>query len=116
MQDTLAAALREIASGPVRVAGAGRTDAGVHAEGQVAVARLETRLDAATLRRALNAKLPSDLAVREAAVAADPGSYEAQALLGRLYRDAGRTEDAIKALPDETKAELQARLRRPTDT
>jgi tRNA pseudouridine38-40 synthase len=71
VQDTLAAALAEIATGPVRVVGAGRTDAGVHAEGQVAAVTLETRLDAATLLRALNAKLPADLAVREASPARD---------------------------------------------
>ena len=68
VQGELLRALREIASGPVRLMGAGRTDAGVHAEGQVASATLETRLDGATLRRALNAKLPSDMAV----LAAEP--------------------------------------------
>lgn len=48
----------------VSVTGAGRTDAGVHASGQVASARLETALDAATIARALNAKLPPDVRVR----------------------------------------------------
>ncbi len=48
----------------VEVTGAGRTDAGVHAAGQVANARLETRLDAATIARALNAKLPHDVRVK----------------------------------------------------
>jgi tRNA pseudouridine38-40 synthase len=66
VQGELLRALEEIAAGPVRLVGAGRTDAGVHAEGQVASAVLETRLDAGTLRRALNAKLPADLAVLEA--------------------------------------------------
>jgi tRNA pseudouridine38-40 synthase len=50
----------------VSVSGAGRTDAGVHAAGQVASARLETRLDAPTIARALNAKLPSDVRIRRA--------------------------------------------------
>ncbi|HER43346.1 MAG TPA: tRNA pseudouridine(38-40) synthase TruA [Candidatus Eisenbacteria bacterium] len=50
----------------VSVTGAGRTDAGVHAAGQVASARLETRLDAPTLARALDAKLPPDVRVRRA--------------------------------------------------
>jgi tRNA pseudouridine38-40 synthase len=63
VQGELLRALEEIASGPVRLMGAGRTDAGVHAEGQVASAALDTRLDGETLRRALNAKLPEDVAV-----------------------------------------------------
>jgi tRNA pseudouridine38-40 synthase len=67
------------------VAGAGRTDAGVHAEGQVAGATLETRLDAATLQRALNAKLPPDLSVREAVPAA-PGFDPRREAKGKLYR------------------------------
>jgi tRNA pseudouridine38-40 synthase len=85
VQGTLVEALAELASGPVRVAGAGRTDAGVHAEGQVAGVELETRLDAATLQRALNAKLPADLAVREA-VSVAAGFDARREAKGKLYR------------------------------
>ena len=45
--------------------GSGRTDSGVHATGQVACCRLETRLRVEELHRALNATLPADLAVLE---------------------------------------------------
>lgn len=45
---------------------AGRTDAGVHAWGQVANARTATRHSIATVQRALNALLPEDIAVRRA--------------------------------------------------
>jgi tRNA pseudouridine38-40 synthase len=85
VQATLAAALAEIAGTPVYVAGAGRTDAGVHAEGQVAAVTLETRLDAATLLRALNAHLPRDLAVVACAVARD-GFDPRREAKGKLYR------------------------------
>jgi tRNA pseudouridine38-40 synthase len=85
VQATLAAALAEIAGAPVRVVGAGRTDAGVHAEGQVAAATLETRLDAATLRRAANAHLPRDVAVVDCAPAAD-GFDPRREATGKLYR------------------------------
>jgi tRNA pseudouridine38-40 synthase len=85
VQATLVAALAEFTTGPVRVAGAGRTDAGVHAEGQVAAATLDTRLDAATLLRALNAKLPDDLAV--VAVAPAPDGFDPRReARGKLYR------------------------------
>jgi tRNA pseudouridine38-40 synthase len=57
-------ALSRIESAPVAVVGAGRTDAGVHALGQVASATLTHPIDAAALRRALNATLPSDVRVR----------------------------------------------------
>jgi tRNA pseudouridine38-40 synthase len=51
---------------PVAVAGAGRTDAGVHALGQVASASLERGIDAAALVRALNAQLPRAVRVLDA--------------------------------------------------
>jgi tRNA pseudouridine38-40 synthase len=43
--------------------GAGRTDAGVHALGQVAHLQIDTRLDADTLRWRVNDELPSDINV-----------------------------------------------------
>lgn len=45
---------------------AGRTDAGVHARGQVANARTATQQPLETVQRALNALLPHDIAVRRA--------------------------------------------------
>jgi len=85
VQATLAAALAEIAGGPVRVTGAGRTDAGVHAEGQVAAAAFETRLAPETLLRALNAHLPRDLAVVDCALAHD-GFDPRREARGKRYR------------------------------
>jgi tRNA pseudouridine38-40 synthase len=68
----LEAALTRLAGVPVHVMGAGRTDAGVHALGQVASCSAQLRQDEPTLRRALNALLPRDIVVREVeAVAAD---------------------------------------------
>jgi tRNA pseudouridine38-40 synthase len=55
--------LFRIAGAPVQVTGAGRTDAGVHALGQVASFSADLRLDPPTLRRALNASLPRDIVV-----------------------------------------------------
>lgn len=64
VQAELETAAQALFGAPVRVALAGRTDSGVHARGQVAALSVETRLDAATVGRALNAHLPEDVAVR----------------------------------------------------
>jgi tRNA pseudouridine38-40 synthase len=71
IQGRIEAALRLIFSQQVRVHGAGRTDAGVHARGQVAAFRLPRPFAPGELMRALNALLPSDIAVTAACGAAD---------------------------------------------
>ncbi len=76
IQARLEAALSRVAGRPVPVMGAGRTDAGVHAMGQVASCSAEIRLDAAALRRALNALLPADIVVQEVADA--PEEFDAR--------------------------------------
>jgi tRNA pseudouridine38-40 synthase len=63
IQGLLEDALKPIEGSAVTVHGAGRTDAGVHALGQVASVRLTATLDTTTLARALNAVLPLDLRV-----------------------------------------------------
>ena len=86
VQATFEAALGELVGAAVQVRGSGRTDTGVHALGQVASATFETTLDAETLRRALNARLPGDIAVREAANV--PSDFDAR----RSATDARRVE------------------------
>ena len=61
VQGLLEDALARFEGAPVTVHGAGRTDAGVHALGQVASAQVTFAHDAATLARALNAQLPEDI-------------------------------------------------------
>ena len=63
MQGELERALATVCDEPVRIAGAGRTDAGVHAIGQVMSFRTASALDGAKLGRGVNALLPSDIAV-----------------------------------------------------
>ena len=64
VQGVLEQALFEISQQRLRLVLAGRTDAGVHALGQVASFALATRLEPEELQRALNAVLPDDLAVQ----------------------------------------------------
>jgi tRNA pseudouridine38-40 synthase len=64
---------------------AGRTDAGAHAHGQVAGIALERSWAPDALRHALNAVLPADLAVRDAAVAPD-GFHARRDAVERSYR------------------------------
>lgn len=58
IQGLLEAALAPLDERPVAVAGAGRTDAGVHARGQVASFLLEHAIPLDSLVRAINARLP----------------------------------------------------------
>lgn len=61
VQGTLESTLAGFMGAPVRVTGAGRTDAGVHARGQVAGITVGERWTAEKTRRVLNEKLPDDL-------------------------------------------------------
>jgi tRNA pseudouridine38-40 synthase len=63
IQGVLEEALARFEGRPVTIHGAGRTDAGVHARGQVASVQLTCGHDVATLTRALNAQLPEDVRV-----------------------------------------------------
>lgn len=63
IQGKLERALNRVAGVHVDVTGAGRTDSGVHARGQVISFELAWRHGEGVLRRAINANLPLDIAV-----------------------------------------------------
>ena len=63
VQKTIEDALRQITGESVKITGSGRTDAGVHAMGQVASFLTGTRMDSGILRRALNSTLPRDISI-----------------------------------------------------
>ena len=71
IQARLEAALARIFEDPIRVHGSGRTDAGVHALGQVAAFSIPRPMDSDELGRALNALTPSDIVVRDICQVAD---------------------------------------------
>jgi tRNA pseudouridine38-40 synthase len=76
VQGELEAALTRLAKRPVTTVGAARTDAGVHARGQVVHADVPAGLDPERVRRALNGGLGPAITVREAAWA--PPGFDAR--------------------------------------
>jgi len=76
VQGLLEEALRELDQRDVTVTGAGRTDAGVHALGQVAAFSIERPLTAQVVIRALNARLPD--AVRVLSAEEMPATFHAR--------------------------------------
>lgn len=64
VQGELEKAIEGFLGAPVRVALAGRTDAGVHAHGQVAAFSLDAAYPPDVIRRAINARLERDIAIR----------------------------------------------------
>ena len=84
MQGELERVLAVICREPVRITGAGRTDAGVHASGQVIDFRTASGLDRAELERGVNALLPEDIAISGLEPAED--SFHARfSATGRTY-------------------------------
>jgi tRNA pseudouridine38-40 synthase len=69
IQGTIEAALLQVTRQPATILGAGRTDAGVHATGQVIAFDVEWKHPPRDLERALNATLPNAIAVRTLEVA-----------------------------------------------
>ena len=65
VQGQLETAIKVVANQQTTVIGAGRTDRGVHASGQVIAFEVEWRHEEPALQRALNANLPEDIAVRD---------------------------------------------------
>jgi tRNA pseudouridine38-40 synthase len=71
IQGEIQRCLTQMAGHDVSVVGAGRTDAGVHAHGQVAHFQLDNPIPPDGLLRGLNSLLPEDIRIRESSVAPD---------------------------------------------
>jgi tRNA pseudouridine38-40 synthase len=84
IQGVLEQALAKVLGERIRVNGAGRTDAKVHAWGQVASFRCTSQLPVGALLRALNSTLPKDVAVHE--VQETPADFHARfSASGKVY-------------------------------
>jgi tRNA pseudouridine38-40 synthase len=88
------AALLEVED--VALHGAGRTDAGVHARGQVASFRARTPIPGAALKHALAPRLPRDVRVLDSAAAADDFDARRSALARRYSYRLLRAEDPLE--------------------
>lgn len=71
IQSVLERAISTYFGNPIRVTGSGRTDAGVHAFGQVANFFCDSEPDLHKLRRGLNALTPEDITIKEVAIVPD---------------------------------------------
>lgn len=98
LQGEFEAALARITGESIRVTASGRTDAGVHALGQVVSFQTSSDLSAAVLQKALNAELPADMAVLNAADVRD-GFHAIRDAVRKRYRyfiNDGRVRDVFR--------------------
>jgi tRNA pseudouridine38-40 synthase len=85
IQGELQAALRRVTGEAPLPQGSGRTDAGVHALGQVASFPLCAAIPPENLRRALNRTLPSSIRVLEAERMQDPAFHARHSAIAKTY-------------------------------
>src|SRR5678815_1575616 len=85
IQGLLEDALARFEGAPVTVHGAGRTDAGVHARGQVASVEVATPHQTLSIQRGLNASLPPDVRILTVEDA-PPGFHARFSARSKTYR------------------------------
>ena len=85
VQGEIERAIKAITGVETRVIGAGRTDRGVHAKGQIVGFAVEWRHDLADLQRALNATLAADVVIQEIGLAPE-GFHPRFSAVSRTYR------------------------------
>lgn len=84
IQETIEKALTTIFKRPIRIIGAGRTDAGVHALGQVAHFEVEDEVDLLRLKYSLNGLLPPEIRIHN--IESVPTDFHAQRkALSKIY-------------------------------
>jgi tRNA pseudouridine38-40 synthase len=87
VQGELQAALRKILGEEIKITGAGRTDQGVHALGQVANFRTNSDLPLSSIKKGVNALVGDDMYVKDIAVVADDfdSRYSARTKVYQYY-------------------------------
>ena len=108
IQGKLETLLARLTGESVELQGAGRTDAGVHALGQVASFRLDRERSPEQLLTELNRWLPEDIAVVRAETA-DPRFHARLSARGKIYRYSFR----LGGVPDVFRRKYQYRVEEP---
>lgn len=85
IQGKLESILSKMTGSPVEIHGAGRTDAGVHARGQVAHFSIETDMSADGIKDYINAYLPDDIGVIKL-TEASPRFHSRLNAIGKVYQ------------------------------
>jgi tRNA pseudouridine38-40 synthase len=85
IQGEIVSVLRRITQENIQILGAGRTDAGVHALGQIGSFRTQSALSAVEFQRALNALLPPTIRIVDAEETG-PGFSARWSAKGKIYR------------------------------
>ena len=85
IQGTIEYAIYEITKEKVNITGSGRTDAGVHALGQVANFKTNSTIPADRIPDALNAKLPKDISIMSCQEV-DEDFHSRYSATGKIYR------------------------------
>ena len=110
IQGKLEAVLSRLAEQPVEIHGAGRTDAGVHAEGQVASVKLPGNRPADEVMGYLNRYLPEDIAI-VVAEQVEERFHARLSTVGKVYRYDLR----LGSIPDVFRRKYQYRVEEPLD-
>ena len=113
IQSELEAAVRHVFADPgIRVIASGRTDAGVHALGQVVCFRAKAKRRPDQVCMGLNSHLPPEIACLEAAVA-HPDFHAQLSAVGKLYRYVLRTGTTRSPLQRDRSWQLRYALDLP---
>jgi tRNA pseudouridine38-40 synthase len=110
IQEVLESRLGIILGAPIKTRASGRTDAGVHARGQVVNFYAHTSLEPEEIQRGLNSLLPSDIVVLHAEEVED-------AFHARFFASAKRYEYHIlnRAAPSALERQFAWHIRRPLE-
>ena len=111
IQEVFEKAIAAVTGAKVHANASGRTDAGVHAVGQVVNFYCDTRLDPPTLLRAINANLPSDVVVsaaEEASQSFDANKDAVRKLYRYVIRDNPIADPFLRRYAAQSKHRLDA--------